>query len=51
MDNIEYERCPYCYTKDISKINQDCRTVIKCNNVKECGNVIDSFPREVTDEN
>ena len=45
MDNVIYERCPYCFSKDISETRIDLgatiRVITKCNNVSECGSQID----------
>lgn len=43
---IEYEACPYCGGKKIEKIDRITRVVIKCGNTDECGQQIDSYPKE-----
>ena len=47
---IEYEACPYCSSKNVLKLDRGSRIVIKCGNIDECGNVIDSFPKETSSE-
>ncbi len=42
---IEYESCPYCFSKKIKKDETGPRILIICDG--ECKNQIDSFPKEV----
>ena len=40
-DKVEYDRCPICLSKDISKKRRGDVMVIRCMNDAECGNIID----------
>jgi len=45
-DPIIYEACPLCKSKKVIRIETDTRIIIKCGNIEECGNRIDSFPKD-----
>jgi len=41
--DIEYTSCPYCYGKNIEKVEVGNTIVIKC---KDCANKIDILPKK-----
>ncbi len=41
---IKYESCPYCFSKKIEIDKSGPRIVVRCKG--ECGNIIDSYPKE-----
>jgi len=44
---IQYDSCPYCYSKKVKEIKKHNSTIVKC---EECGNQIDRFPDEQQDK-
>jgi len=43
MDNVEYDSCPYCFSKKVTTelSTKTKRVTVKC---EECGCKIDSYP-------